>query len=411
MKWNDKYQIISSNLGGGQGDCFVVKEIETGRQYFLKKLKDNTTEKRQRFFRETILFKSLNISSIPKIVDTNVEDFLSNEELYYCAELVTGRSLDKKPKPNGFINSVDIFRQLLTILVEIHEKEIVHRDIKPENIIIDESGKVYLVDFGISVNQKDEENITPVGQELGNRFIRLPEFSAGSTSKRDSRSDLTLACGVALYLITGKYPRILVNEKGQFPHQTEDSIKFISKIKMPYIWNAIFDKAFQLDLSKRWTSANEIMDLLNQIDKIDDTDKSQIKEQLKLHASKIQSSNLSELKSNLVNLNQRIKTEIHSILKENAKGFRTEDMGWVYNLGDTENKNQIRAYPIGKKEHVEINIKTILLGEQIIGFVEITKNEIEVYRTRMGEIIEHSAIVELKNKVLINLLPELVKIL
>lgn len=410
MKWEDKYQINSPNLGGGQGDCFVVIENETSKTYFLKKLKGNTSERRHRFFRETILFKSINVSGIPKIIDTNVDAFQTEDELYYCAELITGQSLDKITKPVEFIKAVDIFRQLLTILVEIHNNEIVHRDIKPENIIIDENGKLYLVDFGISVNKKDEENITPIGQELGNRFIRLPEFSAGSTSKRDSRSDLTLACGVALYLFTGKYPRVLLNEKGQFPHQTEDSIKSISIIKMPFIWNAIFDKAFQIDISKRWTYAKEILDLLNRMDNIDNTDKAQIEEQLKLHASKIQSSNLSELKANLVSLNQNIKTEIHSILKAHAEGFRTEDMGWVYNLGDIENKNQIRAYPIGKKEHVVINIRTVLTGEQIIGYVEINNNELEVYRTRIGDRIEKSAIVELNNIVTLNLLPELVKL-
>lgn len=410
MKWEDKYQINSSNLGGGQGDCFIVIENETNNTYFLKKLKGNTTERRQRFFRETILFKSLNVSGIPKIIDTNVDAFQTEDELYYCSELITGQSLDKITKPVEFNKAVDIFRQLLTILVEIHNYEIVHRDIKPENIIIDKNGKLYLVDFGISVNTKDEENITPIGQELGNRFIRLPEFSAGSTSKRDSRSDLTLACGIALYLFTGKYPRVLLNEKGQFPHQTEDAIKSISNIKMPFIWNAIFDKAFQIDISKRWTYAMEIIDLLNRMDNIDKTDKAQIEEQLKLHASKIQSSNLSELKANLVSLNQNIKTEIHSILKAHAEGFRTEDMGWVYNLGDIENKNQIRAYPIGKKEHVVINIRTALTGEQIIGYVEINNNELEVYRTRIGDKIEKSAIEELNNIVTLNLLPELVKL-
>lgn len=411
MKLEEKYQINSSNLGGGQGDCFVVNEIGTEKQYFLKKLKNNTTERRQRFFRETILFKSLNVSGIPKIINTNVYDFQTEEELYYCSELITGQSLDKVTKPVEFIKAVDIFRQLLTILVEIHNNEIVHRDIKPENIIIDKSGKLYLVDFGISVNQRDEENITPIGQELGNRFIRLPEYSAGSTSKRDSRSDLTLACGVALYLFTGKYPRVLVNEKGQFPHQTDEAIKSIFSIKMPFIWNTIFDKAFQLDISKRWSYAKEIIDLLNQMDNVDNTNKAQLEEQLKLHAKQVQSSNLNELKTNLENLNQTIKTEIHSIIKVHAGGFRTEDMGWVYNLGDIENKNQIRAYPIGKKEHVVINIRTVLTGEQIIGYVEINNNELEACRIRIGDIIEKSTIEELNNRVIINLLPELVKLI
>jgi serine/threonine-protein kinase len=411
MKWEDKYRINSSNLGGGQGDCFIVIEIETGKQYFLKKLKKNTTERRQRFFRETTLFKSLNTSGIPKIIDTNVNSFETSEELFYCAEFIKGKSLEKISKPVEFTRVVDIFRQLLNILIEIHDKEIVHRDIKPENILIDETGKLFLVDFGISVNLNDEQNITSIGQELGNRFIRLPEFSAGSTSKRDSRSDLTLACGIALFLFSGKYPRVLVNENGQFAHQTDEAIKIISKIKMPFIWNTIFDKAFQIDMSKRWSSAKEIIDLLNQMENIKNTDKNQIEEQLKLHAKKIQNNNLDELKNNLISLNENIKTEVHTILRTKAKGFRTENMGQVYNLGDIENKNQIRAYPIGKKEHVIINIQTVLLGEQVIGFAEINNNKLEVCRIRIGDKIEKTVMEQLKNKLSINLLPELGKLL
>ncbi|TNJ41007.1 protein kinase [Tamlana fucoidanivorans] len=411
MKWEDKYRINSSNLGGGQGDCFIVIEIETGKQYFLKKLKKNSTERRLRFFRETTLFKSLNISGIPKIIDTNVNNFETNEELFYCAEFIKGKSLDKIAKPVEFKRAVNIFKQLLNILTEIHDKEIVHRDIKPENILIDDIGKLFLVDFGISVNLNDEQNITSIGQELGNRFIRLPEFSAGSTSKRDSRSDLTLACGIALYLFSGKYPRVLLNENGQFAHQTDEAIKTISKIKMPFIWNTIFDKAFQIDMAKRWSSAKEIIDLLNQMENIENTDKNQIEEQLKLHAKKIQSNNLDDLKNNLITINENIKREVQTILSSKAKGFRTENMGWVYNLGDIENKNQIRAYPIGKKEHVIINIRTAFLGEQVIGFTEINNNEIEVCRIRIGDKIEKTEMEQLKNKLSLNLLPELGKLL
>lgn len=411
MKWEDKYQKNSENLGGGQGDCFYVKEITTGDEYFLKILKNNSTERQLRFFRETVLFKSLDVSGVPKIIDTNVNSSPTSQELYYCAELIRGQSLDRITTPVEFEKATDIFMQLLNILTEIHNKDVVHRDIKPENIIISENGKLYLVDFGISVNQNDEQKMTFAGQELGNRFLRLPEFSAGSTSKRDLRSDLSLACGVALYLLTGKYPRVLVNENGQFPHQTDDAIKAISNIKMPFIWNEIFDSAFQINMSKRWSSAQEIIGILNRMNNIESTDQAQIEEQLKLHAKKIQRINLDELKDQLTSLNKCIKIKVSSILSSKAEGFRTENMSWVYNLGDTVNKSQIRAYPIGKKEHVVINIRTAILGEQIIGYVEINDKEQEVYRTRIGDGVDKHIMEELNKKITKDLLSELTKLI
>ncbi len=363
MDWKIKYTVIKSIPGGAQGNCYIVEDNSSKKQYFLKALKNDTHERRLRFFRETIFFKSLDVPGIPHIIDTNADDVSSQDELYYCSELINGKRLDEIIHTIKETQIIDLFKQLLIILDQIHSQEIVHRDIKPENIIVDGSGKLYLVDFGISTDSSFSEHLTPAGQEIGNRFIRLPEFSAGSTSKRDVRSDITLACGIALYMIVKEYPRNLVNEHGEYPHQTDNAIKNISKLGMYITWNMIFDTAFQQPLSKRWSNTGELLEIINNMKNDDEKDNIEnITEQLKQHAKLLQSKNLGELKSNLTNLNSILNNEVYSILSIKAPGFRTEEMGYVYNLGDLENKNQIRAYPIGKMQHVVINIKTLLSG-------------------------------------------------
>lgn len=389
MNWKDKYEIKSKNIGGGQGDCYIVEDKKTQSILFLKKLKNHSTERRSRFFRETTLFQSLNIDGIPRIIDTNVHNFESKEDLYYCSEFIDGQQLDSFVAKNDIDEKliVNFSIQLFSILQKIHSQEIVHRDIKPENIIIAE-GKLYLVDFGISVIKNDTDRLTITGQEIGNRFLRLPEFSAGSNSKRDTRSDLTLAVGISLYMLTKRYPRNLVNENGEYAHQTPESIKILGNVDYSIPWNNIFDRAFQQDLSKRWSQSDEIIQILDLMKKVGTENKSEVnkvEEYLKLHAKSVQSNNLGLLKKNLIELNGVIKKEVSLILNNKAKGFRTEEMGWVYNLGETENRNQIRAYPIGKKEHTVIEIITQLIGEQIVGILEINGNKEEVCRVKTNE--------------------------
>jgi hypothetical protein len=59
-----------------------------------------------------------------------------------------------------------------------------------------------LIDFGMAWARPDEaqeaEFRTDTGQELGNRFLRLPEFSPGK-DMHDLRSDVAMAAGVLLY--------------------------------------------------------------------------------------------------------------------------------------------------------------------------------------------------------------------
>ncbi|WP_299443767.1 protein kinase [uncultured Aquimarina sp.] len=412
MSWTKKYKTKGKNIGGGQGDCFLVESIETKSSYFLKILKDsnNSSERRARFFRETTLFKSLEVDGIPKIIDTNVNDFKSDNELYYCAEYINGKSLDKYVANNKLDEKqvINISRQLFTILKEIHNQEVVHRDIKPENIIIS-SNKLYLVDFGISVNLKDLDKLTKTGHELGNRFLRLPEFSAGSNSKRDIRSDLTLASGIILYLITNEYPRNLVNQNGEYPHQKDKSVEFLSNLEHSIAWNIIFDKAFQQDLSKRWSSSDEIIEILDFMEKEKKPNNSKIEEYLELHAREVQSKNLDQLKESLIELNKQIKRSVYSIIHTKAEGFRTEEMGKVYNLGDLENRNQIRAYPIGKMTNSTINVVTRLVGEQIVGHIEINGKNIEICRVKNNDTLSEYEDQQMKEAIISNILPELIK--
>ena len=70
--------------------------------------------------------------------------------------------------------SVSFFRQMVDALEYIHRRGVVHRDIKPENIMITETGRLKLVDFGTA---KDLIQTDLNGQE----FVGTPEFMSPRT--------------------------------------------------------------------------------------------------------------------------------------------------------------------------------------------------------------------------------------
>ncbi len=85
---------------------------------------------------------------------------------------------------------------LCDIVAACHQQQIVHRDLKPRNILL-RSGDTtdpVVVDFGLSFNQLDSEldEVTKAGEEVGNRFLRLPEHATGG----DLASDITQVVGV-----------------------------------------------------------------------------------------------------------------------------------------------------------------------------------------------------------------------
>lgn len=372
--------------GGAQGDCDIVcMESEPDVQYFRKTMKPSEdSERRRRFFTEATLFRSVRIDGVPRIVDTNA-DYHEDKtvSLYYVAQHIEGTRLDHYSKGARLEEDlvVHLLRQLLTILRELAERDIVHRDIKPENIIVAEGDKLFLVDFGIAA-AATPSGATRIGQELGNRFLRLPELSAGSTSKRDTRTDLTLAVAIALYCMTRVYPRVLVDESGAFPHQRGDAPGIIASLNYMAHWNLIFDQAFRIALPERWDSSSQIVRVLDAMTCSDANDVLGNLELLKSQASTIDKEALSLRFRALENVRSRIESSVSTTIAK-ATGFRAEREGWVLQMGDSTTRAQIRAYPIrnqGSREHICIDVLADIVGAQIVGRLVIGDTETEVCR-------------------------------
>jgi serine/threonine-protein kinase len=60
----------------------------------------------------------------------------------------------------------------------LHTEQLVHRDLKPANILLDESGRAYITDFGLA-KDRDASALTEPGQAVGSMDYMAPEQIRG----------------------------------------------------------------------------------------------------------------------------------------------------------------------------------------------------------------------------------------
>jgi len=161
-----------------------------------------------------------------------------------------------------FADAVQVFTQLCDVVEYCHARGGLHRDIKPDNVIL-RDGRVdaVLVDFGLTFNSGDESHFsTGDWEELGNRFLRLPELSSFGLAKRDARSDVAFLTGILFFCLFGKVPAVLEDEAGRLPHQRDgiDLAGVCPDNRRVQILAAIFDRGFRPRIMERFQHVNAL---------------------------------------------------------------------------------------------------------------------------------------------------------
>jgi len=194
---NEKWKVEKVFEPSGQGQSAIISSVnDLECKRVIKCLKDDkNTICVKRFHQEINLMKKLSsIERIPKIYEYDMG------ENYYMMDYINGPCLAEaiqiKSNKKQFNKIMNAIMQLLWIVKNYTEMGVVHRDIKPANIICKDGNieDLYLIDFGIGFDKDNEEDLTKINVQLGNRFLKLPELLVGN--KRDIRSDITQCVGI-----------------------------------------------------------------------------------------------------------------------------------------------------------------------------------------------------------------------
>jgi serine/threonine protein kinase len=263
---SERYRIVEMIGSGGMGEVYLAEDTNiSGRKVALKVVAEKFSQDRKQvrnFENEARTVSQLNHPNI-----LTVHDFVYVDDTsFIVTEFIEGETLRKKLQagPLELSTALKISRQIASALAAAHAKGIVHRDIKPENVIVNDSGHVKVLDFGIAKlaegrTPDDELDRTGTSHEetasgFGTANYMSPEQVRGQDV--DARTDIW-SLGVCLHeTLTGTPPF-----KGEKPIDT-----FASILKdepppvgpeIPESLKAIIKKALRKNRDKRYQAMRE----------------------------------------------------------------------------------------------------------------------------------------------------------
>lgn len=150
------YIMVNNDLGGGSfGKTVLLQDPFIDELFVAKKYEPEFEEIKEKFYKNfldeiKILYK-LNHQNIVRVYN-----YYAYEEMftgYILMEYIDGINIEKYiTEYNGIWDPVsldNIFMQLIDGFCYIEQHAIIHRDIREGNILIDKSGTVKVIDFGI----------------------------------------------------------------------------------------------------------------------------------------------------------------------------------------------------------------------------------------------------------------------
>jgi len=199
-----RYRIVRFIQSGGMGEVYEADDTGLARKVAIKllpSLASATGEARAQFEREAKAAASLSHTNVITVHDVGEYQ----QRPFFAMEYVEGEPLADRiargPLPSEEV--VDITLQMCRGLAAAHKSGLAHRDLKPSNLLIDNDGRVKILDFGLA-SMRDVRGSTADDPRSGTVAYMSPEQLNGE--EVTAQSDL-FSLGIVMYeMLTGRRP-------------------------------------------------------------------------------------------------------------------------------------------------------------------------------------------------------------
>ena len=249
-----KYEILKLIDRGGTSSVYLAMNPKLNQQWVIKEI-DNRFDT-ERVLKEARMMMKFDHPAIPRIVDIMEKP----EFTYIIMDYVSGQSLayelkEKGPQPQEVV--IGWAKQICDVLVYLHSLNppIIYHDLKPGNIVLKEPEKnLKLIDFGEA--RACINGNAPGGGKT--KEYAAPEQQEGTRGKTDERTDI-YCFGTTLYrLLTGKFAPISPEPVGSLREAYPE-------FNISKGMDNIIRKCTQIDPDKRFQSAAELRNALDNI--------------------------------------------------------------------------------------------------------------------------------------------------
>lgn len=280
------FTIVAEVGRGGMGVVYEAEDTRLQRRVALKVLPPEIASdpsSLERFQREARAVAALNHPNIVTVHSVEEADGVR----FLTMELVRGRSLGDLIGGQGLAlpRLLAIAVPLADALSAAHAAGITHRDLKPANVMVDDDGRVKVLDFGLAKWHPEatavddatitaDQLITGEGQILGTVPYMSPEQLEGKPV--DHRTDI-FSLGVILYeMVTGQRPFKGESAAATMSAILRDEPAPVSEVRrnLPRQLGRIVNRCLQKQPDDRYQTARGVRNDLRELEREVDHDSS-----------------------------------------------------------------------------------------------------------------------------------------